>query len=219
MTTSVDLGPAAERLSELVARVEDAELARPTPCPAYTLGDLIDHVGGLALAFTAAARKQAGSSVEQTPSGQSARLRPDWRDRIPADLAALAQAWREPGAWAGMTRIAGMDAPAEMVAAGTSRARAGSRTPASLRSWTRPGSSSRSSPARTPRSARTSRSVPRGPFRPTRRCSSRSWRWPAATGAGRRAERPGRRPTARARPAGPPGRSRVVAERGPGSCP
>jgi uncharacterized protein (TIGR03086 family) len=35
--------------------------------------------------------------------------------RIPRDLAALAGAWREPGAWTGMTRIAGMDAPAEAV--------------------------------------------------------------------------------------------------------
>jgi uncharacterized protein (TIGR03083 family) len=70
MTTEVDLGPAALRLAELVARVTDDELAKPTPCPAYTLGDLIDHVGGLALAFTAAARKESGPRVEQAPSGQ-----------------------------------------------------------------------------------------------------------------------------------------------------
>ena len=52
----VDLGPAAQRLADLVTRVGDDELGLPTPCPAYTLGDLIDHVGGLALAFTASAR-------------------------------------------------------------------------------------------------------------------------------------------------------------------
>ncbi len=114
-TTAVDLGPAKQRLAELVARVQDDELDRPTPCPAYTLGDLIDHVGGLALAFTAAARKQPGDHVEQTPSGRAANLESAWRARIPADLATLAQAWREPGAWSGVTRIAGMDAPAEMV--------------------------------------------------------------------------------------------------------
>ena len=33
----------------------------PTPCPAYTLGDLIEHVGGLALAFSAAADKDIAS--------------------------------------------------------------------------------------------------------------------------------------------------------------
>jgi uncharacterized protein (TIGR03086 family) len=111
----VNLGPAAQRLTGLVARVSDDELGQPTPCPAYTLGDLIDHVGGLALAFTAAARKESSALTEQTPSGDASRLGDDWRTRIPRDLAALAQAWREPEAWTGMTRIARMDAPAEMV--------------------------------------------------------------------------------------------------------
>src|SRR6266568_4931159 len=71
---------------------EADDLDRPTPCPAYTLGDLIDHVGGLALAFTAAARKQPGDHVEQTPSGRAANLESAWRARIPADLATLARA-------------------------------------------------------------------------------------------------------------------------------
>jgi uncharacterized protein (TIGR03086 family) len=112
---TVDLGPAAQRLSDLIARVTDDELGQPTPCPAYTLGDLIEHVGGLALAFAAAAAKESSARTEGQPSGDASRLSPGWRARIPRDLATLAQAWREPGAWAGMTRIAGMDAPAEMV--------------------------------------------------------------------------------------------------------
>jgi uncharacterized protein (TIGR03086 family) len=112
----VDLGPAAQRLADLVARVGDDELGKPTPCPAYTLGDLIEHVGGLALAFRAAAEKDIASPyVNGTPSGDAARLQGDWRERISADLAALAQAWAKPEAWTGMTRIANQDAPAEMV--------------------------------------------------------------------------------------------------------
>jgi uncharacterized protein (TIGR03086 family) len=111
----VDLGPAAQQLADLVARVADDELGRPTPCPAYTLGDLIDHVGGLALAFNAAARKDTGEYGNHTPSGDAARLAADWRTRIPRDLAVLAQAWRDPAAWEGMTRIAGVDAPGGMV--------------------------------------------------------------------------------------------------------
>jgi uncharacterized protein (TIGR03083 family) len=94
----VDLGPAAQRLADLVTRVGDDELGLPTPCPAYTLGDLIDHVGGLALAFTAAANKDSGRYVNQTPSGDASRLGEGWRVRMPRDLAALAGAWREPGA-------------------------------------------------------------------------------------------------------------------------
>ena len=111
----VDLGPAAQRLADLVTRVGDDELGKPTPCPAYTVGDLIDHVGGLALAFTAAANKERSRYVEQASPGDAARLGEDWRERIPRDLGALAQAWRGPGAWTGMTRIGGGDAPAEVV--------------------------------------------------------------------------------------------------------
>ena len=113
---TVDLGPATQRLADLVARVTDDELGQPTPCPAYTLGDLIDHVGGLALAFTAAANKDVSSTyVNEARPGDASRLGQDWRARIPRDLGTLAQAWREPGAWEGMTRIAGGDAPAAMV--------------------------------------------------------------------------------------------------------
>ena len=115
MTTAVDLRPGTQRLADLVARVTDDELGHPTPCPAYTVGDLIDHVGGLALAFTAAARKDFGPFVETAEPGQAARLEPGWRAKIPADLEALAAAWSDADAWTGMTRIAGMDAPAEMV--------------------------------------------------------------------------------------------------------
>jgi uncharacterized protein (TIGR03086 family) len=110
----VNLGPAARTLADLVARVDDGELAGPTPCPAYTVGDLIEHVGGMALAFTAAAHKAGGPYAEMQPAGDAARLGDDWRSRIPQNLIALARAWQEPGAWQGMTRIAGMDAPAGM---------------------------------------------------------------------------------------------------------
>jgi uncharacterized protein (TIGR03086 family) len=111
----VDLGPAAQRLADLVGRVGDDELGNPTPCPAYTLGDLVEHVGGLALAFTAAANKDRSEHNERAGTGDASRLDAGWRTRIPRDLANLAQAWRDPAAWTGMTRIAGSDSPAEVV--------------------------------------------------------------------------------------------------------
>jgi uncharacterized protein (TIGR03086 family) len=111
----VNLRPAAQRLADLVTRVRDDELGKPTPCPAYTLGDLIDHVGGLALAFTAAAVKATGPRVSRGPSGDASRRGADWRARIPRDLGTLVRAWQDPDAWTGMTRIAGIDAPAAMV--------------------------------------------------------------------------------------------------------
>ena len=114
-SSTVDLGPAARRLASLVAGVADHDLARPTPCPAYALGDLIDHIGGLAIAFAAAAGKERSERTEQPRPGDAARLSADWRERIPRDLDALALAWDDSGAWQGMTRIAGMDTPAETV--------------------------------------------------------------------------------------------------------
>src|SRR5262249_9541414 len=97
--SELDLGPAARRLADLVANVPDDDLTAATPCPAYALGDLIEHVGGLAIAFTAAARKERDARTGEPPPGDAGRLRADWRDRIPRDLRALGLAWQKPGAW------------------------------------------------------------------------------------------------------------------------
>jgi uncharacterized protein (TIGR03086 family) len=114
MTIPVDIEPATRRLADLVGNVPDELLAAPTPCPDYTLGDLLDHIGGLAVAFREAATKRAAADGPQGPSGDASRLGGDWRDRIPARLAELAEAWRDPGAWTGMTRAGGLDLPGEV---------------------------------------------------------------------------------------------------------
>jgi len=110
----VDLEPAARRLADLVSSVPDDLLDAPTPCPAYTLGDLVEHVGGAASAFTGAAAKDLGDATSQGPSGDGSRLSDDWRSRIPRDLAGLAEAWRDPAAWTGMTKAGGVDLPGEV---------------------------------------------------------------------------------------------------------
>lgn len=114
MTSKIALGPAAQQMSKLLGGVTDAQLSGRTPCPDYTLGDLIEHVGGLALAFTSAATKDNATANSQGPSGDVSRLGPDWRTRIPEQLTGLAQAWRDPDAWQGMTRAGGIDLPAEV---------------------------------------------------------------------------------------------------------
>jgi uncharacterized protein (TIGR03086 family) len=118
MTTTADLGPATSELARLVHGVSDEMLGWPTPCPDYTLGDLLDHVGGLAMAFTAAATKDVGPEAAgaQGPSGDASRLTGDWRGRIAADLDSLAEAWRDPEAYQGMTRAGGVDLPGEVAA-------------------------------------------------------------------------------------------------------
>lgn len=112
-----DLLPTARRLGALVTAVDDARLDAPTPCPEYTVGDLLDHIGGLAVAFTEAARKEHGTNATQPPPGSTAHLAADWRTRIPADLETLGVAWQDPQAWEGTTVIAAMEMPAPAVGA------------------------------------------------------------------------------------------------------
>jgi uncharacterized protein (TIGR03086 family) len=114
--TQLDLAPAARRMAALVGGVSDGQLGGVTPCPAYTLGDLLDHVGGLAIAFTAAARKADLPGGSQGPSGDASRLEEGWRDRVTRDLDALAAAWAGPGAWTGTAEAGGVEMPAEVAA-------------------------------------------------------------------------------------------------------
>jgi uncharacterized protein (TIGR03086 family) len=101
-------------MADLVAAVADDRLDRATPCPAYTVGDLIEHIGGLAVAFTAAASKSVGAEGSRPPSGDASRLGEEWRTRIPRDLTGLARAWQNPEAWTGVTSVGGLDLPGEV---------------------------------------------------------------------------------------------------------
>jgi uncharacterized protein (TIGR03086 family) len=114
--TQLDLAPAARRMATLVGGVSDGQLGGVTPCPAYTLGDLLDHVGGLAIAFTAAARKADLPGGSQGPSGDASRLEQGWRDRVTRDLDALASAWADPRAWTGTAVAGGVEMPAAVAA-------------------------------------------------------------------------------------------------------
>jgi uncharacterized protein (TIGR03086 family) len=109
-----DLEPETRRMADLLRRVTDDQLAAVTPCEKFRLSDLIDHIGSLAVAFTAAARKELGPATSQPRPPDAAGLDAGWRTRIPRDLDALAQAWRDPGAWQGMTRVGGFDLPGEL---------------------------------------------------------------------------------------------------------
>jgi uncharacterized protein (TIGR03086 family) len=111
---TIDLTPAAEHLATLVRGTPDDALRDPTPCPEYTVGDLLDHIGGLALAFTWAATKASLDMSDQTASGDSSRLEPGFRDRIAADVLAVGAAWRDPSAWTGTTKAGPIEMPGEI---------------------------------------------------------------------------------------------------------
>ncbi len=113
----IDLAPATSTMRTLVASVTDDQLTQPTPCDKYTVGDLVEHIGGLAMAFTDAARKQVGPGSAQGGSGDASRLEPGWRDRIDTSLAELAEAWRDPAAYDGETQAGGVTMPGPIAAA------------------------------------------------------------------------------------------------------
>ena len=110
----LDLEPATRALTDLVDGMRDDQLAAPTPCREASLGDLMDHLDGLSMAFTAAATKTPLPGGSHGFSADASRIGTDWRTRIPARLAALAGAWRDEAAWAGMTKAGGQDLPAEV---------------------------------------------------------------------------------------------------------
>lgn len=111
----IDLKPAATRLAELVAAVPDSALGNPTPCSDYTVGDVLDHINGLTIAFGGAAEKAGGEAATMGPQGDAANLPADWRTSIPRNLAELAAKWDDPQAWTGMTTVGGQEAPAEVM--------------------------------------------------------------------------------------------------------
>jgi uncharacterized protein (TIGR03086 family) len=110
----IDLVPAARRAAGLVAAISDDQLGAPTPCPRYTLGDLLDHVNTLAEAFSQAATKQRTASDGPAPLGDASRLGDQWRMRIPERLLAMARAWADPTAWQGKTAAGGIELPGEI---------------------------------------------------------------------------------------------------------
>ena len=79
-TDTIDFGPAARTLAGLVGEVRDDQLDNPTPCPKWSTADLLRHIGGLTLEFTAAAQKVP------TPARAGNGLTDGWRQRIQDDL-------------------------------------------------------------------------------------------------------------------------------------
>ena len=68
--TAFDLRPPAQQLIALVGEVRDDQLAGPTPCVDWTVGDLLAHLHVFAHVFTQNARK--------APVRQTQGLVDDW---------------------------------------------------------------------------------------------------------------------------------------------
>ncbi|MEU2251204.1 TIGR03086 family metal-binding protein [Streptomyces sp. NPDC019224] len=113
-TQPLDLEPAARRITAQLGAVDDGTLGTGTPCPGVTVGALLAHIEGLALAFRDAARKELGPVTDTAPPVESGVLESGWRTTLPTALDELVAAWRSPGAWEGMTRAGGVDLPGQV---------------------------------------------------------------------------------------------------------
>ncbi|GHA88695.1 MULTISPECIES: TIGR03086 family metal-binding protein [Streptomyces] len=113
---ALDLEPAARQMGELMDAVDDRQLSGPTPCPDYSVRELLAHVLGLAVAFRDAARKDLGPATSTPPDSALPVLPGDWRESWPPLLDELVTAWRAPAASQGMTRAGGVDLPGSVAA-------------------------------------------------------------------------------------------------------
>ncbi|MFF9098661.1 TIGR03086 family metal-binding protein [Streptomyces sp. NPDC014802] len=116
-TTPFDLGPQTRIVARLAEQVRDDQLADPTPCPELAVRHLLGHLLGLSVAFRDAARKDLGPTTDTPPDASVPDIGPDWRAELPKALDELADAWRDPAAWTGMTRAGNVDLPGEVAAA------------------------------------------------------------------------------------------------------
>jgi uncharacterized protein (TIGR03086 family) len=110
-TPTLDLGAQAAVVARLAEAVTDEQLADPTPCPEYAVRNMLAHLAGLAVAFRDAGRKDLGVTTDTRPDSTVPELGPGWREELPRVLGEMAEAWRDPAAWTGMTRAGSVDLP------------------------------------------------------------------------------------------------------------
>jgi len=78
-----DLTPACRRTADVLAAVTDDQLSLATPCEKMALDALIAHIGGLSLAFAAAAGKEFGPLTDTPPTEDADQIgRASCRERV-----------------------------------------------------------------------------------------------------------------------------------------
>ncbi|MFI5496919.1 TIGR03086 family metal-binding protein [Actinoplanes sp. NPDC051859] len=114
----LDFDPPVRRIRGLLFGITDKHLTAPTPCPGWSVGDLLDHLMGLGWAFAQAANKTgAPGNGEPPPQPSAANLSPQWRSQLPVVLEDLAAAWKQPAAWEGTAQAGGVTMPAAAMGA------------------------------------------------------------------------------------------------------
>jgi uncharacterized protein (TIGR03086 family) len=115
--TTLDLGPQSLVVARLAAGVTETQLGHATPCPDLAVRNLLGHLIGLATAFRDAGRKDLGATTDSSPDSAVPDIGSGWRESLPKALDELAEAWRDPAAYTGMTRAGGVSLPGAVAAA------------------------------------------------------------------------------------------------------
>ncbi|MFF0745227.1 TIGR03086 family metal-binding protein [Streptomyces sp. NPDC004111] len=97
----LDLKPACQGMTEVLAGVRDQQMSDPTPCEKYDVTDLVGHIVMLSRAFTATARKEAQDDAPAA-GPEVVRLPENWRADLAGSLRELGEAWDDPAAWEGV---------------------------------------------------------------------------------------------------------------------
>jgi uncharacterized protein (TIGR03086 family) len=109
----LDFDPPVRVLRALLLGVDNDELPNPTPCPGWSVATLLDHLMGLSVAFTQAARKRVDDpATSSAPEPSAQHLSRHWRSRLPVLLEDLSTSWKDPDAWTGTSQAGGVTMPA-----------------------------------------------------------------------------------------------------------
>ncbi|CAA9398365.1 TIGR03086 family metal-binding protein [uncultured Nocardioides sp.] len=109
----IDLTATTDRTRAVAVGIAEDQLDAPTPTGS-TVGEMVQHLMGLCVAFRDAAAKVDGPTTSTPPGPVSEPLPDDWRTRVDGLLGELAAAWQDAAAWDGATRAGGVDLPGEV---------------------------------------------------------------------------------------------------------
>ena len=109
----IDLTATTDRTRAVAVGIAEDQLDASTPTGS-TVGEMVQHLMGLCVAFRDAAAKVDGPTTSTPPGPVSEPLPDDWRTRVDGLLGELAAAWQDAAAWDGATRAGGVDLPGEV---------------------------------------------------------------------------------------------------------
>jgi uncharacterized protein (TIGR03086 family) len=110
----IDLLPACDPITVVLATVRDDQLDSASPCREYNIGQVIEHVDDVCQLYTAVARHDISETSGTDFGSVGASLTPGWRTAMAEHLRALGTAWADPAAWTGTTVIFGLELSNEL---------------------------------------------------------------------------------------------------------